>query len=376
MVGRFDRVCRRKAKGILAVVTVGMLTACSSVPDAINPVEWYKGASDLVSGRERPEVASPTQPQVEKTADQRKDLTKGLVADRGNAHYAQPVRREVAPTRPLARRAPAATQVAEAAKPEAKPAGAPAVPPKPAVQAGELPPPAPVQVAQAAEQPRVSPDRRTPTARGELGPSAPPAAVDMQPPPRADIPETVPMPGKKGPKRLQQQFEKRLAESAEQVVRPDIVDMPSRTRLAAAEEAPIHLVPPGTGKRSRSGGGKGMAAPQPVADPAASFQVASVDFASGAKLSAADRTAIADVARLYKQTGGVVRVVGHAPAPVFGADAVGQLMGGLQASMDRANAVARELSRRGVPAAKIMVAADPAIAAMGSAGAQVYLDVM
>lgn len=375
MVGRFDRGCRRKAKSVLAVMAVGMLTACSSVPDAINPVEWYKGASDLVTGRERPAVARPAQTDkaIETTADQRKDLAKGLVADRGNAQYAAPVRREVAPTRPLARRTPAATapQVAEAK------AATPAVPPKPVVQADELPPPpAPVQVAQGAEpQPRVSPDRRTPTARGELGASAPPAAIDMQPPPRADVPETVPMPGKKGPKRLQQQYEQRLAESAQQVVRPDIVDVPGRSRLAS-EDAPIHLVPPSTGKRGRSGGGKGMAAPLPAPGPAASFQVASVDFASGAKLSSADRAAIAEVARLYKQTGGVVRVVGHAPAPVFGADAVGQLMGGLEASMDRANAVARELSRRGVPASKIMVGADPSVAAMGQGGAQVYLDVM
>ncbi|HLO76542.1 MAG TPA: hypothetical protein VK196_08815, partial [Magnetospirillum sp.] len=79
--------------------------------------------------------------------------------------------------------------------------------------------------------------------------------------------------------------------------------------------------------------------------------------------------------RLYKQTGGVVRIVGYAPAPVFGGDAVSQMMGGLDASMKRANAVARELTKRGVPAGKIMVGADTA-ANLGDTGAQVFIDVI
>lgn len=397
MVGRFHLGCRRKAKGMLAVgqvvLVAGVLTACSSVPDAVNPVEWYKGASDMISGRERPEVASPVpgKPELQNTADQRKDLTKGLVADRGNAQYAEPVRREVTPTRPLARKAPAPSESQVAKAPGAEPvkvAGAPVVPPKPAVQAQPLPEAKPAQVIQSpqlaqAAEPRVSPDRRTPSARAELPPDQPPTQLAMQPPPRADVPETVPMPGKGRPKPLQAQYERRLAESAQQVVRPDLVAMPEPAAQARfgdptlariGDDAPIHLVPP-TGKRPRSGGGKGMAAPAPVAAPAASFQVASVDFASGANLTAADRAAIAEVARLYRQTGGVVRVVGHAPVPAFAsADAVAQMMGGLESSIQRANAVARELSKRGVPAGKIMVGADPA--AGQGAGAQVYIDVM
>jgi outer membrane protein OmpA-like peptidoglycan-associated protein len=380
MVGRFDRGCRRKAKDVLAlsqaVLIAGVLTACSTVPDAINPVEWYKGASDLVTGRERPEIASPASAKdaktAEKSGDQRKDLTKGLVADRGNAQYAEPIRREVAPTKPLARRVPAAAETQVAA------ANAPVVPPKPVVQASDLPPAAAqVAAAQVAES-RVSPDRRTPTAR-ESGPSAPPGTLDMQPPARADIPEHVATPIKGRPKPLQQQYERRLAESAQQVVRPDMVAMPqpASQSVAYGDEAPIHLIAPGSQVNRRGGGGKGLAAPQPVSHPAASFQVASVQFGSGSALNAADRAAIADVARLYRQTGGVVRVVGHAPAPLFNsADAVNHLMGSLDSSIQRANAVARELAKRGVPASKIMVGADPSVAAMGSGGAQVYLDVM
>lgn len=373
MVGRFELGCRRSANSMLAmgqaVLVAGVLTACSSVPDAINPVEWYKGASDLITGNERAEVANvPPKgafPDVsrtpEKSADQRKDLTKGLVADRTNSNYAEPVRREVSPTRPLARRVPAATEVA------ATPANAPIVPPKAAVQTAALPAPSPT------EGSRLSPDRPTPTARGELAPDSPPA-LGMQPPARADIPETVPVPGKGRVKPLQAQYEKRLAESAQQVVRPGMVELPQAALSTSGEEAPIHLIPPGSSRSRAAKPAKALPAVAVAPAPAASFQVASVDFASGANLTAADRTAIAEVARLYRQTGGVVRVVGNAPASSLSADAVSQMMGGLDASIQRANAVARELSKRGVPAGKIMVGADTAMAA--NAGAQVYIDVM
>ncbi|MBX9633567.1 MAG: hypothetical protein K2X44_01175, partial [Magnetospirillum sp.] len=130
MVRRFDLGFRRHRDRALtaskAALMVALLAGCSSVPDAINPIEWYKGASDLVTGRERTEVAAPAPskgqfPEINKTAaaDTRKDLTKGLPADRSNSKYAEPVRREVTPTKPLARRTPAPTdtQVASAAVP-------------------------------------------------------------------------------------------------------------------------------------------------------------------------------------------------------------------------------------------------------------------
>ncbi|MCR6632881.1 MAG: OmpA family protein [Magnetospirillum sp.] len=393
MLGRFDLGFGRNRERALtagkAVLAVVMLAGCSSIPDAVNPVEWYKSAEDLVTGSDRTEAAATVPPKGEypdvyKTpADTRKDLAKGLPADKGNLKYAEPVRREVSPTRQLARKAPADTQVAAAPQNTTPKTTAPqaatvqpAVPPKPAVTTQELPPPS--QVAQAAAN-RLSPDRRTQQARDE-GPTAPPASVNMTPPQPADVPETVPVRGRGRP--LQEQFQKRLAESASQTVHPGMVDMPQAVATASTgtsaafgvrEDEPIHLVPPSS-KRAVKGGGKGLAAPAP--QPAASFQVASVDFRAGSsELTSADRSAIAEVARLYKQTGGIVRVVGYSPSAALGhGDAVQQMMGGLEASMQRANAVARELAKRGVPARKIMVGADGA--ADGGTGAQVYIDVL
>lgn len=378
MLGRFDLVAglvrARALTTVKALAAVALLAGCSSVPDAVNPIEWYKSAEDLVTGTDRSQVATPVPPKGEypdinkSPADTRKDLAKGLPADKGNAKYAEPVRRESTPTKALAKKAPAAADTQVAA--------APAVPPKPVVVKQELDAPAPTQVAQAAPpQPRLSADRRTPQARDD-GPSAPPASVDMTPPPPADVPERVAVAGKGRPRPLQEQFQKRLAESAQQVVSPGMVDMPrpalaSASTYGAAEEEPIHLVPPGSAKhRTVKGGGKGLAAPAP--EPAASFQVAALDF-DGTSLTQADRVSIAEVARVYKQTRGVVRIVGHAPVSGFRGDAVTQMMDGFEASLARANAVARELTKRGVPAAKIMVGAEPAA---GEAGAQVFLDVI
>ena len=358
-----------------SVLLLSVLSACSTVPDAVNPVEWYKGTRDFITGKDEPEpvpakavVAKDAKPAP--TAENRKDTPKGLVADRDNAQYAGAVRREVTPTRPLARRAPApGQQVAEA----------------PAIQAATLPATqggAPAAAAAATPAPVSEPPAAM--ARADQGPSGP-VAMDMTPPPPANIPETVAVPGR--PKRLQQQFESRLAESAQQVVRPGMVAMPETAagHVAFADDAPIHLVPPTAGRKAkaRAGGGKGMAAPQPAPQPAASFQVASLQFAGGAKLDRADLAALAEVARLYKQTKGVVRVIGYAPpapgfgAPVLGAyDPVSRVMGGLGASQARADAVARELTRRGVPASKILVAADPDYAGSGQDGARIFLDVM
>lgn len=401
MVRRFDLGFRRNRDRALtaarATLMVGLLAGCSSVPDAVNPVEWYKGASDLVTGRDRSDVAAPAPPkgqfpEVNKSAaaDNRKDLTKGLPADRGNSKYAEPVRREVAPTKALARRtpAPAAPQVAAAPAPVVA-AAAPTVvmSSKQAVAKQDLPPalsqtPTAPQIAQA-ETPRLSPDRRAATVR-DSGPDAPPAAMNMAPPAPADIPVTVAAPARGKLKPVQEQFQRRLAESAQQTVSAGMVEMPQPALANAGpaygsfarntEDEPIHLVPPSS-HRAVKGGGKGLAAPKPVPQVAASFQIASVDFrTNSAELTSADRQAIAEVAQVFKQTGGIVRVVGHAASPAFGrGDAVQQVMGGLDASMKRANAVAMELSRRGVPGSKIMVGADPSA---GESGAQVFLDVI
>lgn len=377
MTGSFDRNGRPKAARVAALgqmlVMAGALSACSSFSEQANPLNWFGDDSAPAASSADGRPVGGALP---------KSTPEGLPADSGNGRYAPPIRREVAPTRPLVRQtAPEAPAAAVASAPVAAApsvaaaAAAPAVVATPAPAPTPAPTPAPSVVAAA---PMVAaapaPTFAQAQARAAQGPDAPPASVQMTPPPPADIPDTVPVPGR--PRRLQAQYEQRLAESAQQVIRPGVVEpVAMRTGI---DDTPIHLIDPATRPNravaARGGAGKALVAP-PV-QPAASFQVAAIDFGGGARLSAADLAAIAEVVTLYRQTrGAVIRVIGHAPAPLLaGADSVGRLMGGLDASQARANAVAAELHRRGVPAAKILVAADAGAGNQG--GAQVFLDVM
>jgi len=105
--------CRRAA---ILLAGVLMLGACSSVPDAVNPVSWYRGASDWITGEPsaaqttaRPAVAGefpslstvPQRPEALSPED-RRDITQGLKSDRANARYSdEAIRLEGTPTRSL-----------------------------------------------------------------------------------------------------------------------------------------------------------------------------------------------------------------------------------------------------------------------------------
>jgi len=310
-----------------------LLSGCSSVPDAINPVEWYKGATDLFTGHERPEIATPRAPQgqypdvngIAKTPP--KPPAEGLAADRGNANYAGAVRREVAPTKPLVRR-PAAPQESE-------------------ISVAQLP--APTAPSTVAAQARLA------GARSELGPQSPPSqAPNMIPPARPDIPDQVASAGQRprGQRGVEDQYRRRLNESAATSV--PVTEVITPAALVASDSDRVRLVPPSGGR------GKGMSAPLPKAQSTSSFQVAAVDFGGSASgLTAQDRKALASVAQLYRQTGGVIRIVGSAPDSYYG----GPL------AIQRANRVAEELTRLGVPVGKLFVGAGAS-----SEGTQVYLE--
>jgi len=105
---------------VLGLLRVGLgmlplilgLSACSSVPDAINPVHWYEWAlSDGQDDEEEDNVPTAT-------ASKARPPAEGLVSDAANAGYAAPVRREVADTKPLVKR-PVSEAVAVAAATQA-----------------------------------------------------------------------------------------------------------------------------------------------------------------------------------------------------------------------------------------------------------------
>jgi len=359
-----------------SVAIAALIAGCSYVPDALNPVEWYKGVAGMFEGDEAPVVAAPRRPEgsfpnVNEAGTRPSPSGKGLAGDRGNAKYADSVRREPTPTKQLAKKTqPAQTQVAE------------------------TPAPAPTQVAQAPEAPdpsgkgsyQPSLDRRMQTARDE-GPSAPPRTAPAGPPARAEIPEAVP--ARRG--LLADHYQRRLAESAVATNKGDAFTGVPAARTQASYNQPVQTYavpaqPPmgmsrspafaaDTGERAPQlvapkgvRGVKGMVAPK---GPAAQFEVASVQFGPSGGLTAADGAQLREVAALQRQTGGVVRIVGY-PSPgavsFAGQDDASVALG-------RAKAVAKSLTGLGVPAKKILVAADPmAPSAFDDSGAKVSIE--
>jgi outer membrane protein OmpA-like peptidoglycan-associated protein len=106
-------------------------------------------------------------------------------------------------------------------------------------------------------------------------------------------------------------------------------------------------------------------AAQPAASPVAytdqSGAPAAVVFfpGDGTTLSAAARAKVHEVVGAYQSAGGqsFIRVVGHSSSRTADMPVEQHLQLIFQRSQDRANAVARELIREGVPAAKVLVEA-------------------
>ena len=361
-------VARRLAAVGRAAILAGLLAGCSSVPDAVNPVEWYKGVAGLFGGPEkRPELATPRTPQGQfpdvnatpSTDNLPPAVPEGLQADRTHGNYAGSIHRDVAPTKPLVRR-PAAPEPAPAPVTTA-PVPVASFAPTPATAGPVTTAPVPVASLAPATAPTVvatvtSPAATSQIARAEMGPQSPPAErPNMTPPPRPDIPDQVAgaAPPPRGKRIIDEQYQRRLNESAAASV--PATEVPSPAALIGGDQT-VHLVPPGSHAKA--------AAPPPA--PNASFQVAAIDFGgTSSALTDQDKKALAAVAKLYRQTGGTIRVIGLPTQAGAIDDSI---------EMARANAVAHELTRLGVPASKLFVATDQAGDAGDSVGAHVFLD--
>jgi outer membrane protein OmpA-like peptidoglycan-associated protein len=95
-----------------------------------------------------------------------------------------------------------------------------------------------------------------------------------------------------------------------------------------------------------------------LAQPAVSFQVASIAFAVGSTaLNSSDRTSLKRVVKLHKKFGGVVRVIGHSSKRTRDMESDSHRLVNFQLSLDRASAVAAELTRLGVASEAVMVMA-------------------
>ena len=122
----------------------------------------------------------------------------------------------------------------------------------------------------------------------------------------------------------------------------------------------------------------------PLSRTSQTVQVATIYFGNGSsRLQARDRAVVHDVVAMFEETGGAIRIVGHSSGITASRNSGRGKLVNFKVSLDRANSVAAELVRNGVPAKYIDVVAhgadSPVYAeyspngAAGNRRAEVYL---
>jgi flagellar motor protein MotB len=161
----------------------------------------------------------------------------------------------------------------------------------------------------------------------------------------------------------------------------------ARVPLAAASAAPVGPVAAPTRPTPMPGQQAALAQPAPERPESVlkTVQVATIYFHDGStRLSANDRQLVEEVAEIVRRTGGTLRIIGHASVGAPARDSDRADLVNYKVSLERANSVATELARSGVPGTKIQVMAEGArnpiyaeTKATGAAGnrrTEIYLD--
>ena len=349
-----------RAAGLLAAIL--LLSGCSAVPDWANPVEWYEGAAAAISGSDKPEsnaasdakapakapgdgknfpnlASVPERPTATSAAD-RKKMTNSLTADRDNARYSDEViRRQSAASIPPPPPSPSSVnappkQAAPVARPVTRPA-APAVS-RPAAPAASRPGAKAMPAAPAGSTLSTPPVSRPPQFNSR---PARPVALSISP--------------STGSNRTIRSRAARPSPSSRSIARvgnPTFGTPPADIAAAlnagtppAAFEAQPEVV--GTLSSASATAATG----QPVA---------TVRFKAGsAMLTKNGRSQLRQIASMYRQRGGAIRVEGHASSRTRNMDPVQHHLVNFNVSLDRANVVAGELMRQGVPVQAVFVAA-------------------
>ncbi len=348
--------------GLAAVMGSAMLvSACTKVPDAINPVEWYKTTADFVTGNEEGEQkdadgnalqrdrgtpppgadeATPNLSRVDDQMAQRKNAKAGLSADVAGRKYADSVQRqdESAKNSLYAEdKAPAAPQIT------AQQVAPAPLPTTPVAKAEAMPAPAPTAAAPAP----------APSATATAAAAAPDPSYGVDPGMRD---------------RLAQQLAEIQARAADQgsLLPSDLTSNNQGQQTIIISSGGIETTSASSQNFQLQTGNQQLASliQGPVSNngalplPPASTKVATILFRNGsAGLDATDRKILADVARIQRQNGSVVRVIGHASARTKNMDPSVHKQTNFNVSVKRANQVASELKRMGISSEMILTAA-------------------
>ncbi|MFO7484026.1 OmpA family protein [Oceanibaculum nanhaiense] len=394
--------------GLAATAGLLLLAGCSSVPDAVNPVEWYKGATSLFEDDEAPATERPTagRPAAERSGEsqaypnlgsvparpadisspsERRATQQGLVADRDQARYTDQQPANAIDTGSSS----GASRTAPAAAPTPPPAVAPT---------------APAPIAPASVAPTETPPRAAAPTTAETAPSAPPAARIAS---RAEPTETQSVGAAMLERRRQEVLAERAAaaeaaDDSKPPMAPATAPQPSAPQSTAPQSsvpqssAPAAMTEPAktasrtepkartateiyqeqfarsaspvatrSAEPTRTGAQTGTqaATAQDTAAPTASdrtgisYLAATILFGHGSTaLDPSERETLRKIAAEYRKTGGTLRIVGHASSRTTDMRPLQHQLANFQVSVSRAETVAQELARLGVPARVMQVA--------------------
>jgi len=345
---------------VVAFGSAIMLSACSKVPDAVNPAAWYRSATDsadasqpatsgndLQADRNTPppgaDGATPNLSRIDQQMAERAKAQGGLSADTAGRKYADSVQRQNdAPTNSL---------YAEESAPAA-----------PKIEAQQIAPaPQPTKPVTTAEVAPAQPSSGTMVTKSPQLPSANSAATTTANP---DANYGVD-PG------MRERLAKQLAEIQARAADQGSL-LPSDMSAYGNNPSTVIISSGGVETSGASGtmqfqGGQPKLNVMPTGGidnngalplPASSTRVATILFGTGsAGLDASDRKILAEVAQLQRQHNSVVRVVGHASQRTRNMDPVVHKRANLQVSVKRANQVASELQKMGISSNMILTAA-------------------
>lgn len=336
---------RRAGASALAVLLLG---GCSSMPDYANPAQWYRNTVDYFSD-DAPAAGSKKDPDSKAavradrgTAPPGADkpipnlgsvperpravaegpVAQGLVADPSRPRYAPAIRRQGEAVQVLQQAPPEAPPPPPPASITATPTGAP----PPAMR-----PSAPSQVAAVPSAPVPVAPRLTP----------PPAAGESPEATRARLMTGLPggPPGPIAPANA-------LSPGGAEPIQTVVISSDGVETMSGPWQPVAIRTPQPAAAAPRPG------QPAPAASAAAGgrlTRVATIQFPEGsASLTDRDRYILGQVAKLQRQTGNRVRIVGHASSSTRAADPMQQDIANKQVATQRANAVASELVRLGI----------------------------
>ncbi|MBN06650.1 MAG: hypothetical protein CMM45_02305 [Rhodospirillaceae bacterium] len=337
--------------GRMAVMgSVLLLAGCASVPDAVNPVLWYKDVKGVVAGDKTPNSITdrksaeplvadrnkpapgaddptpslstvPQRPSTSSRAERRR-IERGLVAERADSrqYSGDVIRRQGESASSNLVREPRVISV---------PAPVPASKEKIAAPVlSTAKPTAPKLQPAAAAQARPAPNRS-----GQIRPSA--VVPNRNPnPPKLAMAENIRTPG-------------------EESVFPQTVVVSGN----GVETMSVEPAAPGVSGNSTVSGVRSLEEFDP-GTLRGSYQVATILFKNGsAKLRGADKRILKKVAAQHKSMGGTLRIVGHASSRTRNLDPVKHKVVNFAISAARADAVVRELVRLGAKPSNLFVGA-------------------